>query len=575
MGLKERSARWIALMGAMCLIACEGNVMGGPAGPGAGPSGGGAMNGGIGGGPSGGAPVACASDEVVSGGAPMRRLSNTEYLNTLRDLFPSARVTLPELPDDTAVGGFENDALSLGASEVQVARWEDIAWRYAEAVTRDARSLGAFLPCASGATTPLSEERCGEEFIRDFGLRALRRPLESDERDRYSAFFEAQRREIDFRAAVHLTLMAMLQAPAFLYRLELPRGTSEELDSFEVATRLSYFLWETTPDKTLLDAAGASGLDEAREIETHARRMLEDPRARAAVTDFHRQWLDFDRILDAEHARRVPEAFPTWNETLRAAIHEEQERFVESTLFDGAGTLSALLTSRSTWVNRALAELYGVAGPSDDETWIQVELPEGERSGLLTRAGFLAAHAHAANGSPPLRGVFITERLLCEARPSPPPNANLSPPTSAPGSGPKTNRELFEERTAPAQCQGCHVRMDGFGFGLEHYDAIGAFREVDQGLPVDASGNVLGTDVDGPFVGGVELSRVLAESERVEACATRNWVRYALGRAPDRADACFIDRLSSSFAATGGNVRELLVSIATSPEFRYRGAAQE
>jgi hypothetical protein len=462
---------------------------------------------------------------------------------------------------------------------VQIARWEDIAWRYGEAITNDARALTSFLPCAADATTADGERRCGEQFVRDFGLRALRRPLESDEADRYETFFEAQRLEIDFRAAIQLTAMAMLQSPAFLYRLEISAAPSGEsiaaLDSFEIATRLSYFLWETTPDQTLLDAALEGALEEPEQVEEHARRMLEDPRARAAVTDFHRQWLDFDRILESEHQRRVPENFPSWNEALRSAIREEQDRFVESTLFDGEGTLKALLTSRRTWVNRALADLYEVPGPSNNETWIEAELPEGERSGILTRAAFLASHSHAANGSPPLRGVFITERLLCEGRPSPPPDANLSPPAAAPGSGPQTNRELFEERTSPSLCQNCHVRMDGFGFGFENYDAIGAFRELDNGLPVDASGNVIGTDVDGPYVGGVELSQVLAESERVQSCATRNWVRYALGRAPERSESCFINRLASGFASTGGNVRELLISIVTSPEFRHRPAAQE
>ncbi len=573
----ERNAGWIVLASAMWMVACEGNIAGGPSGPGGGADTGnsaGPKADGVSNGNSSGGPVTCASDAQVFG-APMRRLSNTEYLNTLRDLFPSARVTLPELPADTTSGGFENDASSLGASEVQVARWEDIAWRYGEAVTSDARTLASFLPCAGSATTADGERRCGEEFIRDFGLRVMRRPLENDEAERYEAFFEEQRREIDFRAAVQLTAMAMLQSPSFLYRLEIPETSSSGLDSFEIATRLSYFLWETTPDATLLEAALARELEAPEKIEAHARRMLEDPRARAAVTDFHRQWLNFDRILEPEHARRVPENFPNWNATLRASVREEQDRFVESTLFDGEGTLTALLTSRRTWVNRTLAALYGVEGPNNDGTWIEVELPEGERSGLLTRAGFLASHSHAANGSPPLRGVFITERLLCEASPSPPPDANLSPPTAAPGSEPRTNRELFEERTAPALCQGCHIRMDGFGFGFENYDAIGAFRDLDNGLAVDASGNVLGTDVDGPYVGGVELSRILAESERVQSCATRNWVRYALGRAPERTDSCFIGRLADGFAETGGNVRELLVSIVTSPEFRHRPAAQE
>ncbi len=565
------------------ITACEGSLLGSAAGPSGAP---GSSGSGSGSGPGGGVmgPAVCESDSLLVGSAPMRRLANAEYLHTLRDLFPGVTVALPELPPDTDTGGFENDALSLGASDVRVARWEEIAWRYGSAITATPASLSTFLPCAASATDETTEQACGQELVRDFGLRAMRRPLASDERDRYLALFEAQRVAIDFEGAVQLTVMAMLQAPSFLYRIEVPSVDSQSgardaaiaaLDSYQVATRLSYFLWESTPDDALLDAAGAGELETPEQIEAQARRMLEDGRAREAVVDFHRQWLDFDRILEEEHARRVPELFPGWNEDLRNAVREEQDRFVESTIFDDEGTLTALLTSNRTWVNGELAQLYGVAGPSDGSTWTQTELPAAERAGLLTRAGFLASHSHSANGSPPLRGVFITERLLCEPRPSPPASANTSPPTAEPGAGPRTNRQLFEERTAAPVCQGCHVRMDGMGFGFENYDAIGAFRELDDGLPVDSSGNVLGTDVDGPYVGGVELSGILAESERVQECATRQWVRYALGRAPEREDACLIDRLADRFAESDGNVRDLLVAIVTSPEFRHRPAAQE
>jgi hypothetical protein len=169
--------------------------------------------------------------------------------------------------------------------------------------------------------------------------------------------------------------------------------------------------------------------------------------------------------------------------------------------------------------------------------------------------------------------VFVMERLLCEPRPSPPADANTSPPTAAPGSGPRTNRMLFEERTAAPVCQSCHARIDGFGFGFEHYDAVGAYRETDDGLPVDASGNVTGTDRDGAFVGAVELSEALAESDVVRGCATRQWVRYALGRAVSRDDACLLERLGARFDASGGDIRDLLVAIVTSPEFRHRTVA--
>ncbi|AKF04922.1 DUF1592 domain-containing protein [Sandaracinus amylolyticus] len=554
------------VLASLALFACDGVLLDGAAGP-------------AGAGRRGGGPVSCGDGSIVLGTAPMRRLSNAEYLHTLRDLFPGVTPAVPELPEDTEVGGFENDARSLGPSDVRVSRWEDIAFRYAGEVTSSPDRLAAFLPCAPGAGDAGAQRACGETLVRDFGRRAYRRPLSDQEVERYVAFFESQREAIDFAAAVQLTTMALLQSPWFLYRIELPGEGGGDgvvpLDGYQLASRLSYFLWESTPDDALLEAAARGELATDAQLEAQARRMLDDGRAREAVVDFHRQWLDFDRIEMDEHQGRVPELYPTWNETLRQAVRDEQDRFVEGVLFDGEGTLRALLTSRTAYVNGPLASLYGVNGPGDATTWEEVTLPHDQRAGLLTRAGFLASHAHSGNGSPPLRGVFVMERLLCEPRPSPPPDADLTPPVVRPGEEPRTNRQLFEERTSPAGCIACHTRIDGFGFGFEHYDAVGGYRELDHGLPVDASGNLTGTDVDGPYVGAIELSEALAESARVEVCATRMWMRYALGRAPEREDECLTSRLARSFHESGGDVRALMVDIVTSPEFRNRPLASE
>lgn len=540
---------------------CEGSLLAGPAGPSGAPR-------------DPGPGPACAPDTIVLGTAPMRRLSNVEYVRTLGDLFPGIDVALPDLPADTTASGFENDARALGPSDVRVSRWEEIAFRHGTAVTATPGALAAFLPCAAAATDDATERACGESLVRDFGARAWRRPLTSDEAARLDTFFETQRLAIDFEAAVQLTVTAILQAPAFLYRLEVGGGegaASVALAPYEMASRLSYFLWESMPDAVLFDAAARGELATAEQIEAQARRMVADPRARGAVVDFHRQWLEMDRILADEHLGRVPDLYPTWNEALRDAVREEEDRFVEAAIFgEGGGTLSSLFLSRRTAVNASLAELYGVPGPADDATWAEVELPEGERAGLLTRVGFLASHAHSGNASPPLRGVFVMERLLCEPRPSPPASADTTPPVPMPGAGPRTNRQLFEERTAPPLCQGCHVRIDGFGYGFEHYDAIGAYRDLDNTLPVDASGNLSGTDVDGPYVGAIELSEALAESRTVEDCATRQWMRYALGRSIEREDECFLDRMQETFSSSGGDVRALMVAIVTSPEFRNR-----
>lgn len=523
------------------------------------------------------------ADEVVLGTAPMRRLSNIEYLRTMSILFEGSAPSLPSLPDDAEVIGFENDARSLGPTDVGVARWEEIAFRYTTEATRDDATLRAFTGCATFASD--AEARaCATSFIARFGLLTHRRPLEAEEQTRFEAFFESQRTTIDFPAAVQLTAMAMLQAPPFLYRLEIEAGSPETttagpaiaLTQYELASRLSFLLWGTMPDEALFAAAEAGELDDTDALEAEARRMLEDPRARDLVADFHRQWLDFDRILDAEHATRAHDDEGLFTADAQASAHEELRRFVGAEIFEGDGTLASLFTSRRAFVNSTLAGLYGVEGPSSPAEWREVTLPEDERAGLLTRIGPLASHAHAGNSSPPLRGVYLMERVMCEQRPSPPPDADLSPPVAMPGSGPQTNRDLFEARTAPATCQGCHVRIDGMGFVFENYDERGVFRDVDNTLPVDATGTITGTgDVDGEVDGAIELSERLAESGHVQRCATQRWFRFANGRAPEDADACHVDSLERRFVRSGGDIRELLVSMVRRPEFRLRPMVSE
>lgn len=523
-------------------------------------------------------PLPAVCDGVVSiASAPMRRLSRAEYRATLSDLFPGLDPSLPELPDDTSVLGFENDARSLGSSDVLVARWEDIAFNYTEAATANRTTLARYLPCASSVSDSASQRSCGQTWIADFGLRTHRRPLTDAEVARYQSFFDQQLSDIDFDAAVQLTAMAMLQTPSFLYRLEIPSdsasGAFAELNDYEIASRLSFFLWGRMPDDALFAAAGRHELHTTDQIRAEATRMLDDDRARGAVREFHRQWLHFDRILDEEHVTRAPDLYPTWDPALRDSAKEELERFVEHTIFDGEGTLSALLTSPETELDSRLARVYGVDAPSSG--WMPVTLPADQRAGLLTRVGFLAAHAHSGNGSPPLRGVYIMERLLCEARPSPPPDANVSPPQQTPGEAPRTNRELFEERTSPPECNGCHVRIDGFGYGFEHYDAIGAYRTIDNGIAVDASGELFGTGVDGQYVGAIEMSEHLAQSPRVSNCAVSRWVRYAIGRAPEPNDGCFVSALQTEFAESSGDIQDLLVDLVSRTEFRIRPVEQE
>lgn len=508
------------------------------------------------------------TSRVTVGEAPMRRLTNVEYMNTVRDLFGAPLPELPSQPDDAVrAGAFENEARALGPSDVRVSRWETSAMRLGELASTNTAVRARIVPCTE------AQADCARRFVETFGSRVLRRPLTSDEIERYRAYFEAKRAEIDFAAAVQLTIAAFLQSPSFLYRIEVPTGPERDggvvLDGYEVASRLSYFLWESMPDDALFDAAASDTLRTDDQIRAQAERMLADERANATIRHFHQQWLHFDRVLGED---KIPAEFPLWSDAVRVSAVEESERFVDAVVSSG-GTLTDLLTSRVGFVDRDLAPLYGVSAPPAG-TWNEVELPP-ERAGILSRVAFLAGNSHEGNGSPPLRGVHVLTRLLCSPPGAPPANADTSNPEPNPNEGPVTNRTLFERRTAQPACQACHRRIDPIGYSFEHFDAAGVYRELDNGLPVDASSMLTQTDVDGFVNGSAELQARLSESERVHRCAATQWQAYAYGRATTDEETCHAERLQRRFIDSGGDIRDLLVAIVTAPEFRRAPAIEE
>jgi len=510
---------------------------------------------------------------VQVGPSPLRRLSDEEYLNALADLFPTQSPTLPALPPDIPVAGFENAAEAQEPSDVLIARYEAIANAYAAGAAADTPSVSALVGC-SDWSTPALATACATQFILQTGGRIFRRPLTDAERDRYLTRFQAWQAAVDFEGAAQLTLSALLQSPQFLYRPEpdpsgTAAGTVVPVEPFAMATRLSFFLWASVPDDALLQAATLGELQTDSDLRAQATRMLADDRARRVLWSFHRQWLGLDRILLAESAARTPDVDPLWTTATQASVYQETQLFVQNVLAQG-GTLGDLLTSPRAWVNGEMARIYGLAAPAEPNLWTEVTLPPADRAGLLTRASFLAAYSHQAATSPPVRGNGIQLRWLCQLPVSPPPGVDLSQPTAPPDAGPETNRMLFEERTSPPSCQVCHAGLNGFGFGLEGYNAAGHVQTTDNGLPVDVSGTITGTDVNGPFSGGVALSTALSQSAVVHRCATSQWLRFAFGRAPVAAEDGTVAVLGDAFLKSGGDVQSLLVSIVLSPSFRFR-----
>lgn len=508
------------------------------------------------------------------GPAPLRRMSNSEYLNTLSDLFPEQAPVLPPLPDDAEVAGFGNAAEAQQPSDVRIARYEAIANLYAAGATRDAQAVQALTGCAYD--TPAAAEACAAQFIASVGLRLFRRPLTTEERDRLTLRFAAYRAAIDFEAAVQLSLSLMLQAPQFLYRPEPTPLVDDDTEAapvepYAMASRLSFFLWESAPDAELLRAAAADQLRTPEQLREQAARMLADPRARRMYWSFHRQWLGLDRVLSDEHAARAREIDPAWSPRTQLAASRESQLFVENVAASG-GSLRDLLLSRKAYVNAEMARVYGVSLGGDLEAYQEIELPGSERAGLLTRAAFLAGLSHRGGNSPPVRGNGVGLYLFCRLPTAPPPDADLSMPTARSGDGPKTTRTLFEERTAPAACQSCHRTLNGAGFGFEHYNAAGAYQTVEQGLPIDSRGALYFGTPERRFEDAIELSRILSEDRDVFQCAAQQWVRYALGRAAVTAEQPLVDSLSAALYSSQGDLRSLLLGISSSPTFRLQRA---
>jgi hypothetical protein len=483
--------------------------------------------------------------------SPLRRLTRLEYDNTVRDLLGvTHRPAYERLgPDEASAGFHSNGVAPISATTLDV--YVDIA---EEIAPLGFEQRSRWIDC------DFAEVGCPDAFVEAFGRQAFRRPLTDAEITDYVALYESSLSSWDVETAVALVVQSMLLSPAFLYHLEpMPAGAEETdvvaMGEYELASRLSYFLYVSMPDEALFDAAAAGTLSEPGELEAQVRRMLADDRAADTIASFHRQWLHIDDIDD-----RVKDSalFPAWDAALADAMALETASFADEVIRRGDHKLQTLLTADWTLGDASLAELYGVAAPGTDG---RIDLDPQERSGVLTQAAFLTAQAHAAEVSWVYRGKFVRENLLCDELQPPPP-------------GVEVNETNDPSRLEDPQCSGCHALMDPIGRGFDNYDAIGAFRlENDEGQSVDAQGDVLGHDDIGTFENAVDLSRKLAAAPVVHDCMALQWFRYAMRRLEGEADQCAIDDIVAQFEESEQDIAELIVAIVSSDAFRYRRSA--
>jgi len=500
---------------------------------------------------SGGVAASCDPTQLDPGPSPLQRLTPTQYKNTIQDLFGS-------MVDATQLFPNEKARAHIGLLQPDVSQYEvEIYASYAELVAAGvASNAGTVAPCDAAADLTAATV-CAQAFLDSFGPRIYRSLLSAAEATRLLSVFELGFQGSGYSRGIELMLGAMLQSPRFLYRPELgdtaavdPAATAVPLSSYELASRLSFAFWNSAPDPELLQAAASGDLLTQQGRDAQVTRLIADARARESFRNFLYAWLglgDLDTIV------KDATAFPTWQDSTPGELQKQSDAFFDEVLFGASGTLNDLFTLP--------------LGPFAPDTLGEWNQGAATATGVLTLPALLAVHSKATESFPIYRGLLVREQLLCQPLPPPPPAAAANPPEAMAG---VTTRVRFEQHSVDPACTGCHQLMDPIGFAFENYDAVGRYRTEDRGLPIDASGNLSGTDVDGPFVGVAELSAKLSQSARVQSCASRQWFRYVMQRFDQPTDACATQAINDAFAASGFRFESLRTSVTNTPAFLQR-----
>jgi hypothetical protein len=336
------------------------------------------------------------------------------------------------------------------------------------------------------------------------------------------------------------------------------------LTAFEVATRLSYFIWSTMPDETLYQAALAGKLTQPADVVAQVQRMLGDSKAGAFAEVMSSQWMQGMLLKTAEPD---PVIFPTWKVTLRTAMEQELRLFMEG-IVKGTAPATDLLTANYTYANLELAQFYGLpSAGSLSEQFTRVDVDLTRRGGVLRQGGFLVLSSHRDRTAPTVRGKWILSRLLCDP-PPPPPGIIPALETEAPFEGTLRQRLDQLHKSKGPSCAGCHAIIDPMGFALENYDAVGQWRDMDGKYPVDATGTMPGTGV--AFTGAADVTKLIVEDPRFTKCVAKQLMTFATGRKMNEADAPTLEDLGTRFKAAGSKLPQLAEWVATSAPMTSR-----
>jgi len=504
--------------------------------------------------------------------ADVRRLTHSQYNNTVRDLLGDRTKPALHFPAEDFVDGFKGQRQAQTISPLLAEAYSGAAEKLARNAFRfgDRREL---IPCRPSAATDAS---CAKDFVRRFGQRAFRRPLSQEEEAEFIALLlKEARRAGQFLAGAQIVVEAMLQSPNFLFRIDRSSGP------FEIASRLSYALWDTMPDEELFRSATAGELRTPEEIETQARRMLQSAFAREALNEFISQWMRFDRLFSSVKDRRL---YTDFVPSLAEAMAEETRRLAYHLVWNDRSFME-FFSADYTFANADLANLYEFSAPAQPFGLVKYP-PDSERAGVLGHGLFLAQTGKPEESSPTERGLFIREHFLCQDVPPPPPGVNSTLPPFLIDSKPMTNRErMTTVHLANTSCAGCHHIIDPIGFGLERFDTVGRWHQKQQltifptkdqrktvkpqhhELELDTRASIVGMPNSG-FSSARELGRILARDPGCQKCVVRQWFRFAFGRRETTNDRADLDRVFEDFRRSEFRFQEMVVSLMKSGTFR-------
>ena len=501
------------------------------------------------------------------GRVTMRRLNRTEYNNTVRDLTGLDLKLANDFPSDDVGNGFDNIGDVLSLPPILMEKYLAAAKRIADEVMKSPDAAKKVFPRQAIDPKNIDEVvEAARANASSFAQRAFRRPLEAGETER---LFNLMRVAWDSNATkeeiMQTLITAILASPHFIYRVEEddPQDFVDgvrPLNDFELASRLSYFLWSSMPDDPLLERAKAGKLHTAEQLHAEVDRMLADPKAKALVENFAGQWL---QLRDLEALSPDPVKFASFDATLRGSMRRETELLFSSILGENRSVLE-LLGADYTYLDGRLAKHYGIEGVSGNE-FKKVDLM-GKRRGVLMHGSILLLTSNPTRTSPVKRGKWVLENLLAEPPPPPPPNV---PELGAAGETLGTLRQQMEQHRVNPNCAVCHVKMDAVGFGLENFDAIGAWRDADGREKIDPSGILPGGRT---FSGPLDLVQILVEDKKAEfaRCLSLKMLTYALGRGLGVADRCTVSSIVDNLAKDDYRFATLIKSIVTSPPFTHQ-----